>query len=135
MDYDRFAPLIGAKIKEAAAIEGLKPEDIAARLDVSVAQVYKYYSGANITFEALFNIAVICRQPIGWFLAVDGLEDKVAEEMSPYHPDKKRRDLVIKVKRLIQTADDGAINALLSNVDEFQEKADLKKRLEEIEKR
>jgi transcriptional regulator with XRE-family HTH domain len=58
----------------------------------------------------------------------------VAEGDAPWNRDK-RRELLEKVKRLIATADDGTINALLNNVDEFQSGSDARRELEAFKKK
>lgn len=117
--YDQFAPVIGAKIKEAVADEGLRPEELAEKLEVSLQQVYRYFSGANLTFEALYNIAAICHRPLTSFLTAPQLEGKVAEEPEDWYRDKNRVELIQLVKSLVRTADDGVINALLENARQF----------------
>jgi hypothetical protein len=66
-----------------------------------------------------------------FLLAEEGLEPMVLELPDRYG-DPKRRE---KVKRFAQTADDKAIIALLTNVDEFQSGVDARRRLEELEKK
>ncbi len=49
--------------------------------------------------------------------------------------DPKRIELLLKRRKLVLTADDGAIEALLSNVDQFQSAADARRELEELKKK
>ncbi len=79
--------------------------------------------------------------------SVDALEhgDLVKERSASYEAtreadavaelDPKRIDLINKVKKLALTAEDKTIDALISNVVEFQEKTDAIRRLREIDKK
>lgn len=64
---------------------------------------------------------------------IESTGESVAREMAaPWYTHPKRRQLMEKAKRLVETGDDKAINALLENVVQFQEKSDLLRENEKL---
>lgn len=82
---DAVSPIdaaIGARIREARILAELSREDFAQHLQVTVAQVQRYESGANrVSAARLFQVARVLNVPVARFY--DGLD----EVMAPFSAD------------------------------------------------
>jgi transcriptional regulator with XRE-family HTH domain len=123
----------------------LTQDEFAARLGISQGVVANWVTGKHQPSRpAIAAIAREFRVEEDWLTKGHepiykqaGSEFAAAWNEAPemYTNDPKRIELLIKVKKLIVTGDDGTIDALLSNVEKFQDGVDARRELEELKKK
>ena len=65
-----FPTDLGRRIREARKAADLTPEEMAVRLDISMATLFRYERGntKRISYERLAAISDVTGRPVSWFL-------------------------------------------------------------------